>query len=116
LQRIEIQDYQIEIIQPTATPVPSATFIPTPTETPTVPPLNRNLRLTTPYLRGDDVLQLQERLLRLGYDEIGQADGVFGPKTDQAVRRFQTINNLIVDGIVGPITWEFLFSGEANGP
>lgn len=116
LQRIVVQDYQIEIIQPTATTVPSATPVPTPTFTPTVPPLERSLRLSSPTMRGDDVMLLQERLLALGYEEIGWADGSFGAKTDQAVRLFQQVNDLVVDGIVGPITWEFLFSSEAKGP
>ena len=122
LQRINVEDYQIEIIQPTPTPSPAATLTPTitatpvPTQTPTIPPLTRNLQLTTPRMTGDDVLLLQQQLLDLGYDEIGKPDGVFGSITDQGVRHFQTINNLTVDGIVGPITWKLLFSGEALGP
>lgn len=103
-------------VVPTATPVPSSTPIPTATLTPTLPPLDRSLRLESPHMRGDDIYQLQQRLLNLGYEEIGWADGTFGPKTDQAVRRFQTINGLTVDGIVGPATWGILFGGEAKGP
>ncbi|PKO14325.1 MAG: hypothetical protein CVU39_14910 [Chloroflexi bacterium HGW-Chloroflexi-10] len=45
-----------------------------------------------------------------GYTEAGYSDGVFGSKADQAVRRFQERNNLVVDGIVGQITWNLLFS------
>lgn len=116
LQRINVQDYEITIIQPTPSPSPAATLTPTPTTTPTQPPLTRNLYLTTPRMTGDDVQLLQQRLLDLGYDEIGLADGVFGPLTDQSVRQFQSINDLFVDGIVGPITWEALYSGEALGP
>jgi peptidoglycan hydrolase-like protein with peptidoglycan-binding domain len=45
-----------------------------------------------------------------------QVDGIFGPKTDAAVRGFQQalhadIPSVAVDGIVGPITWRALVSG-----
>ncbi|MFU8826657.1 MAG: peptidoglycan-binding protein [Brevefilum sp.] len=116
LQRIEVHNYHIEIIQPTATPIPSPTATFVPTNTPTLPPLTRSLRLASPYMRGDDVRLLQQRLLDLGFEDIGWADSTFGPKTDQAVRQFQALNGLTVDGIVGPMTWERLFSGEAKRP
>lgn len=35
-------------------------------------------------------------------------DGVFGAKTEQAVKNFQTVMHLTVDGIVGPHTWSAL--------
>lgn len=38
-----------------------------------------------------------------------QADGFFGPKTEQAVKDFQAANSLDVDGIVGPRTRAKLF-------
>ena len=43
-------------------------------------------------------------------------DGIFGPKTDAAVRGFQQalhadIPSVTVDGIVGPMTWQALVSG-----
>ena len=45
-----------------------------------------------------------------------QVDGIFGPKTDEAVRGFQQalshdFPEVVVDGIVGPITWRALVSG-----
>jgi peptidoglycan hydrolase-like protein with peptidoglycan-binding domain len=45
-----------------------------------------------------------------------QVDGIFGPKTDAAVRGFQQalhadIPSVAVDGIVGPLTWRALVSG-----
>jgi peptidoglycan hydrolase-like protein with peptidoglycan-binding domain len=45
-----------------------------------------------------------------------QVDGIFGPRTDAAVRGFQQalsldIPSVKVDGIVGPVTWQALVSG-----
>lgn len=96
----------------TATPVPSPTVAPTLTPTPVA--FYRNLMLKTPTMNGKDVLRLQERLVELGYTEVGTPDGVFGPKTDEAVRRFQKNNGLEVDGVVGPMTWDKLFSASAR--
>jgi N-acetylmuramoyl-L-alanine amidase len=36
------------------------------------------------------------------------ADGIFGPITEEAVRRFQAGKGLTVDGIVGRQTWAAL--------
>jgi len=101
----------------TRTPTPRPTRTPTPnwTPTPTLPPFTRNLYLATPHLQGDDVLLLQQRLTFLGYN-CGTPDGDFGSRTDAAVRLFQERNDLVVDGWVGPISWNLLFSGQAKGP
>ena len=50
---------------------------------------------------------LQRMLLGRGYD-VEEIDGRFGPKTDAAVRAFQSDHGLDVDGIVGPKTWDAL--------
>ena len=54
--------------------------------------------------RGDDVRDLQFDLYSLGYDQL-EIDGIFGLKTDAAVREFQRKCGLTADGIVGPLTW-----------
>lgn len=99
----------------TSTPVmPTTTATPvTPTATPTLIAFYRPLSLTDPVMVGSDVFQVQQRLYDLGYVQVGTPDGAFGSKTDQAVRLFQKQNNLVVDGEVGPITWERLFSNNA---
>lgn len=51
-------------------------------------------------MRGTDVLALQALLLAAGCDPQGD-DGDFGPDTDAAVRRFQGIHDLTIDGLVG---------------
>ena len=53
--------------------------------------------------RGADVKQLQGNLIYLGYlNDV--ADGIFGAKTEAAVRRYQSRNGLAADGIVGAQT------------
>ncbi len=67
-----------------------------------------------PVLRRDDrqasanesVKYLQRRLTEYGYPLT--ADGFFGSKTEAAVRKFQTGAAILVDGIVGPQTWQAL--------
>jgi N-acetylmuramoyl-L-alanine amidase len=54
-------------------------------------------------LFGDDVRELQERLLELGYD-LGRADGIFGRGTATALARFQREVGVVPDGVCGPMT------------
>jgi len=55
---------------------------------------------------GEDVKKLQ---IKLGVDPIGK----FGPKTDAAVKEWQSRNGLTADGVVGPNTWAKLM-GEST--
>ncbi|WP_437182629.1 peptidoglycan-binding domain-containing protein [Shouchella lonarensis] len=79
----------------------------------------RVLRLQTPYMRGEDVRELQSALVRNNFypdrhGPNGGVDGVFGPKTEDAVRRYQMMNGLKVDGIAGPATLASLNLTSAN--
>lgn len=53
--------------------------------------------------KGDQVRQVQQRLIQYGYLN-GSADGIFGKKTYDAVVWFQRKNGLSVDGVVGKNT------------
>lgn len=69
-----------------------------------IPTLSTNLQVGS---RGPDVSQIQNLL---GV----QTDGVFGPKTQAAVKSFQAANGLVVDGIVGPKTFAALTKSRSN--
>lgn len=51
---------------------------------------------------------MQYKLKMLGYN-IGNADNIFGTKTEESVRKFQENKGLTVDGICGKNTWSKLF-------
>jgi hypothetical protein len=79
------------------------------------PTLERTLFLTDPPMSGADVVILQQRLLELGYQEVGEVDGIFGPLTEAAVLAFQEDRGLDADGVVGAVTWSALF-GSTPAP
>ncbi len=56
---------------------------------------------------GTDVAQMQMRLKSGGY-LLGNADGIFGVLTQQAVIKFQKDHNIKQDGLVGAITLELI--------
>ena len=71
---------------------------------------------------GDAVRGVQEEFqFRSGEPGKGlKVDGIFGPQTDSTVRGFQhalslDIPSVVVDGIVGPVTWQALVSGMLSG-
>lgn len=59
--------------------------------------------------RGENVSIIQSQLRRISRDypiiPTIAADGIFGDKTEDAVKAFQRQFNLAPDGIVGPATW-----------
>ncbi|MGW6083497.1 peptidoglycan recognition protein family protein [Bacillus subtilis] len=66
-------------------------------------------KVTSPMRKGDDVRQIQKALSALYfYPNKGAKnngiDGVYGPKTANAVKRFQLMHGLSADGIYGPKT------------
>lgn len=88
----------------TPTPAAAPTDTPKPTKAPT-----RTLKKS---FTGEDVKQLQQALIDLGYLNDA-ADGTFGTNTEEAVIRFQAVNGLSADGLAGVKTQELLYSGNA---
>lgn len=76
-----------------------------------------DLPVTLPTLRkgssGEYVTKLQTMLIQRGYD-VGPsgADGKYGAKTTEAVKRFQKNVGLTADGVTGPKTWAALENAE----
>ena len=51
--------------------------------------------------KGDKNEQVRQLQVKLGVDPVG----TFGPKTEEAVKKYQAANGLTADGIVGDATW-----------
>lgn len=64
---------------------------------------------------GSDVTELQKQLKNNGYTDLA-VDGIFGTKTQAAVKDYQQKNGLAVDGIVGTNTWGSLTKASTTAP
>ena len=64
--------------------------------------------------RGPKVRGLQNELNARGF-QAGTADGIFGSKTQAAVKALQKAGGIAADGIVGPDTWAALYAGTPGG-
>lgn len=62
--------------------------------------------------QGDEVSAIQQKLADLGY-YYSEITGYFGEATEQAVKDFQTVNELEATGVVDEYTYEILFSENA---
>lgn len=101
------------LIPETPTPDPvSVTPTPTASPTDTPEPTKAPTRTLKKNFSGEDVKQLQQALIDLGYLNDA-ADGTFGKNTEEAVIRFQAVNGLSADGLAGVKTQELLYSGNA---
>ena len=75
--------------------------------------LSENAPIMRNGSRGDHVRGLQERLNAAGVNS-GPVDGKFGDLTQKAVRNFQRVNGLQVDGVAGPNTLRALLRMPAR--
>lgn len=70
-------------------------------------------RMLKKGMKGEDVRTMQVYLNALGYN-CGTADGIFGNKTVEAVKAFQSAEGLTVDGIAGQQTLDILAARMAG--
>ena len=87
-----------------ATATPKATASPTP-----LPELEKPGSTVRKGSSGYDAKLVQQRLIDLKYLS-GKADGEFGSKSVEALKAFQSNNNLVADGVAGSGTNAVLFS------
>ncbi|MDQ6711494.1 MAG: peptidoglycan-binding protein [Candidatus Dormibacteraeota bacterium] len=82
---------------------PTVSQAPAPAQTP------EDVAKSKPLLRlgsqGAAVNELQTRLNLAGAQPVLKVDGIFGPRTQRAVRKYQALSALSTDGIVGGKTW-----------
>lgn len=86
------------------TPAQAAPATPAAPANPMTAPLFPYTRLLKRGARGTAVRGLQDALNRLGFP-CGAVDGVFGAKTEAAVRAFQRAAGIEADGQFGPISY-----------
>ena len=86
---------------------------PAPTDAPTPEPTSQYTTLKK-HDKSEEVTQLQNRLMELGYLEIDEPTDYFGSSTAYAVQLFQRQHNLTQDGVAGPTTQTLLYSKDAE--
>jgi N-acetylmuramoyl-L-alanine amidase len=108
---VEFKCQVAEKMAPTVvTPTPVATPISTTPVIPKAIPVVAKAATAQPSVsllrQGDTgaaVKEMQTKLNKAGFN-CGAADGIFGAKTTDALRKFQASRNLTVDGVYGPAT------------
>jgi len=102
VQLLELNDSLSTIVPPLETALPKPAPV-------VIPEQLRSLTLQSPRLNGPDVLDVQNCLIKLGFDP-GLTDGWYGPMSAAAVEAYQLSRGLQSDGVVGTDTWQAIFS------
>ena len=56
-------------------------------------------------------MTLQADLAELGYAQVGPADGLFGPRTQQALEAFQAQHGFSATGVTSAAVWQDILAG-----
>lgn len=100
-------------LTPTASPTVSPTPSPTPEPTPTPAPHPSNMVIRE-GINAPIIVEIQERLMKLGYMENDEPTDYYGSITKSAIRLFQRQHGLDIDGKTGLATYELLMSDQAQ--
>jgi len=74
------------------------------------------LNLVKPGSKNEETRAIQQIMIDEGYDLSPYgADGIYGKITEQAIKKWQSDNNLTIDGIVGKETWQWIISNLPTG-
>jgi hypothetical protein len=73
---------------------------------------SRVLELNARRMNGPDVEALQKRLLSFGFTGVGEADGYFGPKTEEVIKTIQKFAGFEENGKVDRSLWNFIFGND----
>ena len=99
-----LENTSIETASPAATPSLEPSQAPTPTPDPTLKKGDEN----------DQVQQLQERLMELGYMAADESTKLYGPVTEYAVELFQRQASMEQNGIADANMQALIYSPEAK--
>jgi hypothetical protein len=83
-------------------------------ENPDAGGFTRTIVLQSQRMNGPDVSMLQNRLLSLGFTEIGEADGYYGQLSEGAIKNIQKFLGFAQNGKVDKSLWNVLFSDANN--
>lgn len=69
----------------------------------------REIKVTSPRMHGNDVVQVQKMLLAMGFDVVGEADGYFGPNSQKGLSEYQAFIGISNDGVFNKETYDVMF-------
>ena len=69
----------------------------------------RLIELNDNRMYGSDIINLQTKLINLGFKEIGEIDGYYGPLTENAIKKIQCFLGFEQNGRINEYFWNFIF-------
>ena len=109
IEKYGLDDWDKEVLEPKKEEVKKPSTKPAKTSSSVVEYPGKVFVAKKPYPSGKDVERIQNALNNAVGKKIVTVDGIYGPKTAEAVKDYQKRQGLAVDGLVGPETWNKMF-------